>query len=89
MIEVKHIGEWCDNEAYPGFIMDAEGHSVKVKCMHRNGINKFPWPSPGEDICWYYDWHILCLIPEPQALNKRSVQIEVSAWKYVEEQLQK
>ncbi|XP_034084202.1 uncharacterized protein LOC117554075 isoform X2 [Gymnodraco acuticeps] len=34
MIEVKHIGEWCvvnyDNEAYPGFIMDAEGHSVKL-----------------------------------------------------------
>ncbi|KAK1878039.1 Enolase [Dissostichus eleginoides] len=93
MIEVKHIGEWCvvnyDNEAYPGFIMDAEGHSVKVKCMHRNGINKFHWPSPREDICWYYDWHILCLIPEPQALNKRSVQIEASAWKYVEEQLQK
>lgn len=32
MIEVKHIGEWCvinyDNEAYPGIIMDAEGHSV-------------------------------------------------------------
>ena len=36
MIEVKHIGEWCvvnyDNEAYLGVIMDAEGHSVQVKC---------------------------------------------------------
>ncbi len=45
MIELKHIGEWCivnyDNEAYPGVIMDVEGHSVKVKCMHRNGVNKF------------------------------------------------
>lgn len=92
MIEVKHIGEWCvvnsDNKAYSGVIIDAEGHSVKVKCMHRNGINKFHWPSLRDDICWYHDWQVLCLIPEPQALNKRSVQIEASAWKYVEQQLQ-
>ena len=92
MIEVKHIGEWCvvnyDNEAYPGVIRDVEGHSVKVKCMHRDGINKFHWPSLRDDICWYHDWQVLCLIPEPQAVNKRSVRIESSAWKYVEQQLQ-
>jgi hypothetical protein len=28
-----------------------------VKCMHQNGINKFFWPSPKEDICWYCDGH--------------------------------
>lgn len=91
MIEAKHIGEWCvvnyDNEAYPGVIMDAEGHSVKVKCMHHNGINKFYWPSLQEDICWYHDGQVLFQIPEPQALIKRSVQIETSAWKCVEQQL--
>lgn len=56
MIEAKHIGEWCvvnyDNEGYPCVIMDVEGHSVKVKCMHRNGINKFFWLGPREDISW-------------------------------------
>lgn len=45
------------------------------------------YPTDGT-ICWYHDWQVLCLIPEPQALNKRSVQIEASAWKYVEQQLQ-
>ena len=74
MIEVKHIGEWCvvnyDNEAYPGVIRDVEGHSVKVKCMHRYGINKFHWPSLRDDICWYHDWQVLCLIPEPQAVKQ-------------------
>ncbi|KAJ8334000.1 hypothetical protein SKAU_G00413190 [Synaphobranchus kaupii] len=92
MIELKHIGEWCVvnyyNDAYPGVIMDVEGHNVKVKCLHRNGINKFHWPSLREDIYWYHDCQILCLIPEPQALNRRSLQIEPSAWKYVEEQLE-
>lgn len=52
MIESKHIREWCvvnyDNEGYPGVIMDVEGHSVKIKCMHRNGTNKFFWPGPRE-----------------------------------------
>lgn len=74
-----------DNEAYPSVIRDAEGHSVKVKCMHRLGINKFHWPSLWDDICWYHDRQVLWLW---QALNKRSVRIEASAWKYVEQQLQ-
>lgn len=37
MIELKHTGEWCivnyDNEGYPGVIMDAEGHTVKVMAL--------------------------------------------------------
>lgn len=64
--------------------LDAEGHSVKVKCMQLHGINKFKLPSLRDDICWYHDWQV----PEAQGLNKRSVQIEASAWKYVQQQLQ-
>jgi hypothetical protein len=30
---------------------------------------------------------IICLMPEPQAVNKLSVQMEKSTWKYVEEHL--
>lgn len=56
------------------------------KCMHRNGISTFFWPSPREDISWYADQQILCLITEPQGLNKRSVQIDKASWRYIEEQ---
>lgn len=39
MMELKHSGERCiidyDNESCPGVIMDAGGHSVKVKCWHK------------------------------------------------------
>lgn len=89
-IEAKHIGEWCvvnyEDEAYPGIIIKVEEHTIMVKCMHRNGINKFFWPSPREDITWYADQQILCLITEPQALNKCSVQIGKASWRYIEEQ---
>uniref|UniRef100_A0A0E9P581 Uncharacterized protein n=1 Tax=Anguilla anguilla TaxID=7936 RepID=A0A0E9P581_ANGAN len=71
-IEAKHVGEWCvvnyEDEGYPGIITEVQEKIVKVKCMHRNGINKFFWPSPREDITWYADRQIVCLIPEPQVL---------------------
>ncbi|XP_029573673.1 uncharacterized protein LOC115164901 isoform X2 [Salmo trutta] len=90
-IELNHVGEWCvvnyDHEGYPGIIIDVGEHNIKVKCMHRNGINKFFWPSPKEDICWYSDGQIICQMPEPWAVNKHSVQMEKSTWKYVEEHL--
>ncbi len=56
-----------------------------MKCMHRNGVNKFKWPGPCEDVSWYADDQILCLIPEPQALNKCFVQLEKSTWKYLKD----
>lgn len=90
-VDSKYIGEWCvvkyDDEVYPGIIMDVEEHSIHVKCMHRNGVNKYFWPSPREDVSWYADEQLLCLIPEPQALNKRSVQLDKSTWKYLEDHL--
>ncbi|XP_061892415.1 uncharacterized protein LOC133642309 [Entelurus aequoreus] len=88
-VDSKYIGDWCvvkyDDDVYPGIIMDVEEHSIRVKCMHRNGVNKFCWPSPRDDVSWYADDQLLCLIPEPQALNKRSVQLEKSTWKYMED----
>lgn len=45
----EHIGQWYianyDEEAYPGIIQEVE-EDVCVKCMHKNGINKFFWLSP-------------------------------------------
>ncbi|KAL7381267.1 hypothetical protein ABVT39_003066, partial [Epinephelus coioides] len=87
-VDSNYIGAWCvvskDNDVYPGIIMDVEEHSIKVKCM-RIGVNKFKWPSPRKDVSWYADDQLLCLIPEPQALNKHSIQLEKSTWKYLED----
>ncbi|XP_034095757.1 uncharacterized protein LOC117562089 [Gymnodraco acuticeps] len=75
-VDSTHIGGWCvikyDDDVYPGIIMDVEGDSIQVKCMHRNGVNKYLWPRPREDVSWYAEEQLICLIPEPKALNKRS-----------------
>ncbi|KAI3367244.1 hypothetical protein L3Q82_008297 [Scortum barcoo] len=55
-----------DDEPYPGIILQLEENNVKVKCMHGNGVNKFFWPSPRDDVNWYSDEQIMCLIPEQQ-----------------------
>ncbi len=90
-IEAKHIVEWCvvnyDDEAYPGIISEVEEHNIMVRCMHQNRTDKFFWPNPRDDVRWYADQQSLCLIPQPQVLNKCSVQVDKAAWKYVEEQL--
>jgi len=86
----EEIGQWCiikyDGEPFPGIILEVE-EDLKIKCMHRNGINKFYWPSPREDVSWYRDDQIVCLITEPQPINKRSVQLEKSVWSFLEKQL--
>ncbi|XP_060793778.1 uncharacterized protein LOC132896752 [Neoarius graeffei] len=83
VIGPHHCGQWCvvqyDNTPYPGIILQVEEGSVQVKCMHSNGVNMFYWPSPRDDVTWYEDGQIMCLIPEPLALNRRSVQIEKSS----------
>ena len=90
-IESHHSGQWCivnyDEQPYPGVILEVEEHNVQVKCMYRNGVNKLYWPSPRDDINWYRDDQIVCLMPEPLPVNKRSVQIDHSIWKYLEEHL--
>ena len=58
MIEAKQTEEWCvvnyDNEAYPG-VMDAEGHIVKVKCMHRNEVSLAKSPGGHLLVSWWAD----------------------------------
>lgn len=91
VIESQHSGQWCivsyDEQPYPGIIIEVEEHSIKVKCMHKNGVNKFFWPSPREDVNWYGDEQIVCLMPAPLPVNKRSVQICHNIWKYLEEHM--
>ncbi|XP_039862393.1 uncharacterized protein LOC120718111 [Simochromis diagramma] len=86
-ITKDHIGQWCiinyNGEPYPGIILEVE-EDVKVKCMHKNGTNKFHWPSPREDITWYRDDQVVCLMKEPTPLNKKSVQLERKVWDFLE-----
>lgn len=81
VVDSTHIGGWCvikyDDDVYPGII-------IQVKCMHRNGVNKYFWPRPQEDVSWNAEEQLLRLIPEPKALKKRSVQLEKLTWKYPE-----
>ncbi len=90
MILKENIGQWCivnyDNDPYPGIILEVED-DIRVKCMHRNGTNKFYWPCPPDDISWYRDDQIVCLIREPQTLNKRSGQLEKAVWTFLEQHL--
>lgn len=76
-----------DNDAYPGIIVEVEEQKILVKCINCNGINKFYWTSSREDINWYADQQMICLITKPQAVNKHSVQVYTPSWKYVRELL--
>ncbi|KAL7379514.1 hypothetical protein ABVT39_000587 [Epinephelus coioides] len=91
VMEQHHSGQWCavgyDDDPYPGIILEVEEHNVKVKWMHRNGINKFFWPSLREDVNWYEDDQIMCLIPEPLPVSKRSVEIDQGFWEFIIGQL--
>ncbi|MEQ2234285.1 hypothetical protein ILYODFUR_030326 [Ilyodon furcidens] len=90
-MEDHHIGQWCvvhyDDEPYSGIILQLVEDNIQVKCMHRNGL-KFFWPSPRDDVSRYSD-QIMCLIPEPRAVNKRSVQIEQQFWEFIMGKLDK
>ena len=83
------VGRWCvvryDDDPYPGVIMAVEENNIQVNCMHRNGTNKLFWPR--RDLSWYLDSQVLCLIDEPQALNKRSLQLDAETWRYVEKSM--
>lgn len=84
-IESQHSGQWCivsyDEQPYPGILLEGEENNIKVKCMPKNGVNKFFWLSPREDINWYGDEQIVCLMPAPLSVNKISVQICHNIWK--------
>ena len=89
-ISSEDIGKYCivvyDNRPYPGTILSIEEDDIEVKCMHKVGKNRFFWPSPREDITWYKDDQVLCLIPEPKQFNRRSFMVDSTIWNIIEEQ---
>ena len=72
-------GKWCVvgyyRNAYPGTVTEVEDLDIEVKCMNSVCVNCFYWPAIGDDVCWYNVDDILFLIPEPENVGSRHVQI--------------
>ncbi|KAL4005767.1 hypothetical protein ACER0C_005480 [Sarotherodon galilaeus] len=77
------IGKWCilryDDDLYPGVILNIQTTQVQVKCMHRVGSNGFFWLHQ-DDILWYLFDDVLELIPPPQAVTRRHVEVLKEVW---------
>ncbi|KAK0144355.1 hypothetical protein N1851_017281 [Merluccius polli] len=79
------IGSWCvvtyDKELYPGIILAKDEANVQVKCMHHagQGKNRFYWP-PIKDEIWYLLDDIVRLIPAPENVTLRHVEIQKDIW---------
>ncbi|KAK0132496.1 hypothetical protein N1851_032633 [Merluccius polli] len=79
------IGSWCvvtyDKELYPGIILAKDEANVQVKCMHHagQGKNRFYWP-PLKDEIWYLLDDIVRLIPAPENVTLRHVEIQKDIW---------
>jgi len=78
-----HLGEWCvvlyDCKPYPGKIVEVAENDVKVTCMHRTGKNRYRWPWP-QDINWYMDDQVPCIIPAPIETEKRYIVTDEEQW---------
>lgn len=76
-------GKWCalnyDGCVYPGVILEKDESHCRVKCMHRVSPNQFFWPLR-DDILWYPYEDLLTLIPAPQQVTSRHIEIDKEIW---------
>ncbi|KAK5910516.1 hypothetical protein CesoFtcFv8_004344 [Champsocephalus esox] len=72
------LGKWCvityDDNPYPGIIADIAEDGLEVKVMHYIGQNRLFWPRR-EDKIWYTVDKVFTLIPPPENVTQRHVQI--------------
>ncbi|KAJ4933475.1 hypothetical protein JOQ06_030303 [Pogonophryne albipinna] len=72
------LGKWCvityDDNPYPGIITDIAEGGLEVKVMHYIGRNRFFWQRL-EDKIWYTVDKVVTLIPPPENVTQRHVQI--------------
>ena len=84
-------GKWCVvryfENAYHGIDMEVEDLDKKVKCMNSVGVNRFYWPAIRDDVCWYNVDDVLFLIPEPEKVGSRHVQIRPNLWELIQQYL--
>jgi hypothetical protein len=79
----KYVVVQYDGMPYPGYVEEADQSDVYVVCMHHIGKkneNRFFWPNPKQDKCWYDCQDIIALIPEPTRICSNHFQIENKAW---------
>ena len=86
-------GKWCVvrycGNAYPGIVTEVEDLDIglAVKCMNSVGVNHFYWPAIRDDLCWYNVDDVLFLIPEPEKVGCRHVQIRPNLWELIRQYL--
>ena len=84
-------GKWCVvryyGNAYPGIVTEVEDLDIEVKCMNSVGMNRFYWPAIRDYVCWYTVDDILFLIPEPEKVGSRHVQIRPNLWELIQQYL--
>ena len=68
-----------DGSLYPGKVVDEDVGDVKVNCMSKIGENRFYWPTR-EDICYYMRDDVVSVIPEPERVTGRHMQVTPSIW---------
>jgi len=77
------LGQWCvltyDEDLFPGIILAGDETHVQVKCMHRVRPNRFFWPAR-EDVLWYVFDDVLELIPPPNPVTSRHMEIQKDVW---------
>ena len=87
----SHIGKYCivqyDGKPYPGLIQAVDENEVEVNAMRTVGDNRFYWPHPVQDVLWYSAENVLRIIPEPQKVGSRHMQIQKHIWDEIKEQL--
>lgn len=69
-----------DGLPYPGIIVDSDDDAVEVKSMSRIGDNRFFWPMR-EDRIWYEYHKVVTLIPEPNSVGSRHLEVAKNYWK--------
>ncbi len=78
----RYVVVQYDGEPFPGLVVDVDDGEIEVKCLHKNGHNRFFWPRI-EDKIWYSMDQLVAIIPEPQSVTQRHVQVDPPIWEAI------
>ena len=85
------VGRWCivkyDKKPFPGNIEDLDENDLYVKCMHYVGKNRFFWPEPVQDRCWYSYDDVVMLIEPPTKIGSRHWELSSGVYNTIADHL--
>ena len=64
-----------------------EDVNIEVKCMSSVDVNRFYWPAIRDDVSWYNVGDVLFVVPEPEKVGSRHVQIRPNLWELIQQYL--